>query len=131
MPTAQKIQPIVFLGRCQAIRAPTVAKRPKATPAQMESTDCNRLTLSSERITVAERIKDTLMPQAIQANRRAAPALAIFSANLYGTCMRLLLLSRWVKLSPTNEGLCLRILPYYLATVSKALRPTLRTARPG
>ena len=87
MPIVQKIQPIVFRGRCQAIRAPTVPKRTKAMPVQMILTSRNRFLTSRHPITVAERIKDAQMPQTTQANRCAVPGLAVFSAKLNGECM--------------------------------------------
>src|ERR1700682_4444362 len=98
MPTVQRIQPIVFLGRCRTIRAPMVPKKPKAMPMQMIWASCNRFLPSRIPITDAERIKDTQILQIAQATRRAVRGVAISPANPYVECIYLLLVSRWVKL---------------------------------
>src|SRR5260370_9379908 len=91
MPTVQRIQPIVFLGRCQTIRAPTVPKRPKAMPVKMIWAYCNRFPPSRNQITVAARIKDTQMPQATQATPCPPPGPAIFPPTLTEEFLYLLL----------------------------------------
>src|SRR5260370_9015125 len=90
-PRVERMKPIVFLGRWQTIRAPTVPKRPKAMPVKMIWAYCNRFPPSRNQITVAARIKDTQMPQATQATRCPAPGPAIFPATLYEECIYLLL----------------------------------------
>src|SRR5579864_4601 len=52
--------------------------------------------------------------------------LTIFFATTRGAFIFLLLLSLYLKLYHVKEGLCLCILSYYSAIVSKALRQTLR-----
>src|SRR5258708_26703655 len=103
MPTAQRIQPMVFLVRWLTIRAPAVPKSPKATPALMMLAIRHGTFPSRVPITVAARIKDTQMPQTTQAIRCARPEFAIFPVTLYGDSIDVLLLSRRVKLSHAKK----------------------------
>src|SRR5258706_16062600 len=103
MPTAQRIQPIVFMVRWLTIRARTVPKSPKATPALMMLAIRHGTFPSRVPITVAARIKDTQMPQTTQAIRCARPGFAIFPVTLYGDSIDVLLLSRRVKLSHAKK----------------------------
>src|SRR5258708_3962222 len=109
MPTAQRIQPIVFLVRWLTIRAPTVPKSPKATPALIGVANRHGAFPSRVPITVAARIKDTQMPQTTQAIRCARPGFAIFPATLHGDSIYVLLIESMSQAFICEEGLCLRI----------------------
>src|SRR5579863_2588291 len=126
MPTVQRIQTIVFLGRWLTIRAPTVPKRPKAMPVLMTLAYLDRFFPSRIPITVAARIKDTQRSQTTQATRCPVPGPGNFLATLYEECICLLLIE---SMGQAFIYFCLRILPYYSMIVSQSLRKVLRSAR--